>query len=151
MSSFNAVFSSTNTFRECLAVLQGHTSAVSCLQLLPSSFISESSNGRIIIWSLNDYSELRQIEAHKSAVIGLKCDGSRILSGSSDGQVRIWDLESGDLLENLASSEAVWSVGFLSEMKAVAVFLQKKQVILQVGQKQIAHAGKYMPDFKATY
>ena len=101
------------------------------IQLLPSVILTGDSNGSIRIWSTEDYSELRKIDAHKNSVTGMQCKESRIVSGSSDGMVKLWDMESGELVKELTTSDAVWKVGFLKE-EILAVFSQSNRVTLGV-------------------
>jgi WD40 repeat protein len=61
----------------------------------------------------------------------MRCKGSRIVSGSSDGMVKLWDMESGELVKELTTSDAVWKVGFLKE-EILAVFSQSNRVTLGV-------------------
>ncbi|MFH1620792.1 MAG: WD40 repeat domain-containing protein [Patescibacteria group bacterium] len=79
-----------------IETLEGHTSYVLTLQVLPDGrIVSGSSDNTIIIWDKDDqgrYHESAKLEGHTKFVYTLQVlpDG-RIVSGSYDKTIRIWD------------------------------------------------------------
>lgn len=104
---------------------------VTHLQLLRSILVASDTAGTIHVWSMDDYSELQNINAHRNSITSMQIYESRILSGSSDGTVKEWNLESGELARKLADSDAVWRVGY-SRGRPVAVLARDGNVVLEV-------------------
>lgn len=117
--------------RTCLAVLEGYTSLVSRIQLLPSTFLTGDAGSFLRLWSTETYEQIWSTEAGQNSITGLKCDGTKIVTASSDGNVKLWDLESGALLTHLASSDAAWQVELLGD-KIISLVSRKGEVVLEV-------------------
>jgi F-box and WD-40 domain protein CDC4 len=116
-------------YRACLAVLEGCTSLVSLIQLLPSTILTADANRFLRRWSKKTYDEIWTVKAHATnAVTAMKCSGSRVVTGGSDGNVKWWDLENGSLVKALASSDAVWQVGFVGD-GVMALFSRNGEVV----------------------
>lgn len=64
---------------------------VSLLELTPSTLISASAGGQILLWSLDDRTEISRTVAHSNSVVTLRSEGNFIVSGGSDGKVKLWD------------------------------------------------------------
>ena len=94
--------------------------------------MTADANGFLRRWSLETYDETWTVKAHATnAITAMKCSGSRVITGGSDGKVKWWDLESGSLVKELASSDAVWQVGFAGD-GIMVLFSRKNEVCLEV-------------------
>ncbi|TVU28453.1 hypothetical protein EJB05_19970, partial [Eragrostis curvula] len=90
-------------FHQCVATLRGHSSHVSALAVAGDSLYSASSDGRIMVWALDDTSrseEHQQDDDGRGATVvassnsPVKCllatgDGI-VLSSHQDGKIRAW-------------------------------------------------------------
>ncbi|MBL26752.1 MAG: hypothetical protein CMM50_04265 [Rhodospirillaceae bacterium] len=56
-----------------------------------------SSNGKLVLWDLEQGRELRKIQAHagETLAIAWNRDSNRLITGGADGIVRVWRLDSG--------------------------------------------------------
>lgn len=83
--------------------LNGHTSAVLCLQELTNNRLaSASSDFSIIIWNLTDCSQLKKLEKHTDVVTCMKVlPEAKLASGSMDTSIIIWSLTGYDVLRVL--------------------------------------------------
>jgi WD40 repeat protein len=76
-------------------VLRGHVSAVSAVKFVEreSILISGSADGRVCIWSTDDWSHVRELEESSPVMAAaVSMDGRYLATGCEDGQVRIRDL-----------------------------------------------------------
>ena len=118
--------------RQCLAILQGHTSLVGQLQMSSNTLVTGGSDGSVRVWSLETFSPIHRLAAHDNSVTSLQFDEHRIVSGGSDGRVKIWDLQAGTLIRELSQpAEAVWRVAFESET-AVVMASRNNRTIMEV-------------------
>ena len=118
--------------RQCLAILQGHTSLVGQLQMSSPTLVSGGSDGSVRVWSLETFSPIHRLAAHDNSVTSLQFDEHRIVSGGSDGRVKVWDLQAGTLIRELSQpAEAVWRVAFESET-AVVMASRNNRMIMEV-------------------
>ncbi|KAJ7623604.1 WD40-repeat-containing domain protein [Roridomyces roridus] len=107
---------------QCLALLQGHTALVCQLQLSPSLpfspnadsiLVTGGSDGRVITFSLSDYTPLHRIAAHDSSVTSLQFDARWLVTAGNDGRVRLWEIKTGAYVRELSEAgESVWKVCF---------------------------------------
>lgn len=119
-------------YRECLGVLQGHTSLVGQLQMRGDTLVTGGSDGSVRIWSLQKKFAVHRLAAHDNSVTSLQFDDTRVVSGGSDGRVKIWDLKTGQLVRELmAQNEAIWRVAFVDE-KCVALALRGGRTVMEV-------------------
>lgn len=119
-------------YRQCLAILQGHTSLVGQLQMSSSTLVTGGSDGSVRVWSLETFSPIHRLAAHDNSVTSLQFDEHRIVSGGSDGRVKVWDLQAGTLIRELSQpAEAVWRVAFESET-AVVMASRNNRTIMEV-------------------
>ena len=122
----------TGLYRQCLAILQGHTSLVGQLQMSSSTLVTGGSDGSVRVWSLETFSPIHRLAAHDNSVTSLQFDEHRIVSGGSDGRVKVWDLQTGTLIRELSQpAEAVWRVAFESET-AVVMASRNNRTIMEV-------------------
>ena len=118
--------------RQCLAILQGHTSLVGQLQMSSSTLVTGGSDGSVRVWSLESFTPIHRLAAHDNSVTSLQFDEHRIVSGGSDGRVKVWDLQTGSLIRELSQpAEAVWRVAFESET-AVVMASRNNRTIMEV-------------------
>ncbi|KUJ14767.1 WD40 repeat-like protein [Mollisia scopiformis] len=115
----------------CLAVLRVDAGLVSHLQLLPNVILGGDNTGTMHMWSLEDYSKVHTVKAHDNSVTSMRCTGSNIVTGGSDGKVKLWNLSTGTLLQELATSEAVWKVT-ITNQHTIAVFSRSNEVVLEI-------------------
>ncbi|KAI5995454.1 WD40-repeat-containing domain protein [Pisolithus albus] len=97
----------------CIALLPGHTALVCQLQLSSSAGLlaTGGSDGRVITFSLRDYSPLQRIAAHDSSVTSLQFDSNFLITAGNDGRVRVYETQSGAHVIDLSErSESVWKV-----------------------------------------
>ena len=119
-------------YRQCLAILQGHTSLVGQLQMSSSTLVTGGSDGSVRVWSLETFTPIHRLAAHDNSVTSLQFDEHRIVSGGSDGRVKVWDLQAGTLIRELSQpAEAVWRVAFESET-AVVMASRNNRTIMEV-------------------
>ena len=78
------------------ARLEGHSSFVFSLCLLPDGRLASGSHDKIWLWDLTSGAETARLEGHSSTVhaLCLLPDG-RLASGSLDNMIRLWDVTSG--------------------------------------------------------
>ncbi|KAL4078694.1 WD40-repeat-containing domain protein [Scleroderma yunnanense] len=98
---------------DCIALLQGHTALVCQLQLSSSAGLlaTGGSDGRVITFSLHDYSPFQRIAAHDSSVTSLQFDSNFLITAGNDGRVRMYETQSGAHVTDLSErSESVWKV-----------------------------------------
>ena len=85
--------------------LRRHTDNVNALAFIAASkrLVSAASDGALLIWDLEHWSEPRKIAAHDRPVRALAVtpDGRRAISASEDHSLKIWDLHSGTLRHEL--------------------------------------------------
>lgn len=97
----------------CIALLPGHTALVCQLQLSSSAGLlaTGGSDGRVITFSLRDYSPLQRIAAHDSSVTSLQFDSNFLITAGNDGRVSVYETQSGAHVIDLSErSESVWKV-----------------------------------------
>ncbi|KAG6334263.1 hypothetical protein ID866_4820 [Astraeus odoratus] len=97
----------------CIALLQGHTALVCQLQLSSATGLlaTGGSDGRVITFSLRDYSSLQRIAAHDSSVTSLQFDSNFLITAGNDGRVKMYETHSGAHVTDLGErSESIWKV-----------------------------------------
>ncbi|MBN2575032.1 MAG: WD40 repeat domain-containing protein, partial [Deltaproteobacteria bacterium] len=103
----------------CLRTLEGHTSWVRAVALLPDGkcAVSGSYDKKLKLWDIETGKCLRTFDGHTGSVtaVALLPDGKRALSGSWDKTLRLWDIETGRCLRTLQ--------GHTAEVVAVAALL----------------------------
>lgn len=123
----NCILSSLRD-RECLALLQGHTSLVGQLQLTDDVLVTGGSDGRVLIYSLKTFECLRRLWAHDNSVTCLQFDDRFIVTGGNDGRVKLWDFASGNYVRELcAPSEAVWKVNYRDDKWCVRPSFRERE------------------------
>lgn len=133
-STLDLTYSSSPRFsyRECLALLQGHTSLVGQLQLTNDILVTGGSDGRVIIFSLSTFECLHRLCAHDNSVTCLQFDDRFIVSGGNDGRVKLWDLRTGAFIRELSKPcEAVWRVTFKDD-KCVVLCKRGGKTVMEV-------------------
>lgn len=84
---------------------------------------SAGDDGRVRLWSVAPWKELRVLEGHDGTVraVAFSADGKRVVSGGNDGTVRVWDAGSGTELAAFSGHKgAVNAVAFAPDGKTVA-------------------------------
>ena len=82
----------TSDHRECLALIDGHSSLVGQVRLDPAAniLVSAGSDGRIIVYDLIKAEIRHRIRAHDNSVTSVQFDNRFIISSGNDGQVKLW-------------------------------------------------------------
>ncbi|CAJ0838625.1 12909_t:CDS:2 [Entrophospora sp. SA101] len=92
----------------CTHIFSGHTSSVTCLQIVVSQNTNLSLNKTsipLIITGSDDFHN----KSHDGAVCTLAAIENTLVSGSKDGNVRVWNIMTGECVWNLQGDE-VYSV-----------------------------------------
>lgn len=109
-----------NEYRACLALLTGHTALVCQIQLAPGILATGGSDGRVITFSLANYTALHRIAAHDSSVTSLQFDSRFLVTGGNDGRVRLFETKTGNYVRELTEPcESVWKVVYRRDVCAV--------------------------------
>jgi WD domain, G-beta repeat len=109
--------------RKCVATLQGHKDAVSCLATIPGSggislLASGSEDGTVILWEIASRQRHAEFSAHKGPVMALiyiSKDG--VLASGGYGIVKFWDLRT---LTVVDAMDGVGPVSALAEFTDVS-------------------------------
>jgi len=102
-----------DSFRECVALFQGHTSLVGQLQLTDTTLVTGGSDGKVIIFSLESYTMVHQLLAHDNSVTCLQFDDRFIVTAGNDGKVKLWNFKTGEFVRELCDqSDQIWKVSF---------------------------------------
>lgn len=95
-----------------LAVLQGHTDAISCLAFSPDGRLLASGDrdNLIRLWDVAAGKEVRTFTGHEGTVHSLVFgrDGKTLFSSGSEGSVRRWEVATGRELRRLVAATADW-------------------------------------------
>ena len=77
--------------RQCIYILQGHTSTIRCIRVLHNRpiAISGSRDATLRVWDVQKGKCLRVLEGHHQSVRCLDVCGSRVVSGSYDNTCRV--------------------------------------------------------------
>eukprot|EP00049_Salpingoeca_infusionum_P015675 m.306947 g.306947 ORF g.306947 m.306947 type:complete len:1444 (-) comp15929_c0_seq1:219-4550(-) len=80
----------------CVAVLTGHTHAVTCIAPHDTLLFSGSTDETVRVWDLTTFTSCAVLHQHTDAVTALAvCADSKVLvSGSRDKTTRVWDIAS---------------------------------------------------------
>lgn len=119
-------------FRQCIALLQGHTALVCQVQLCPTTGLlaTGGSDGRVITFDLHSYTPLQRISAHDSSVTSLQFDSNFLITGGNDGRVRMYETQSGAAVRDLSERcESVWKVACKGGTCAIMCKRSGKMVI----------------------
>ena len=119
-------------YRQCVALLQGHTALVCQLQLCPTTGLlaTGGSDGRVITFDLHNYTSLQRISAHDSSVTSLQFDSNFLITGGNDGRVRMYETQSGASVRDLSERcDSVWKVACKGGTCAIMCKRSGKMVI----------------------
>lgn len=115
--------------RDCLALLQGHTTLVGQLQLRDSVLVTGGSDGRVIVFSLSTLECLHRLCAHDNSVTCLQFDDRFLVTGGNDGRVKLFDFKTGQFIRELAEPcEAVWRITFRDDKVVIMCRRQGRTV-----------------------
>lgn len=115
--------------RDCLALLQGHTTLVGQLQLRDSVLVTGGSDGRVIVFSLSTLECLHRLCAHDNSVTCLQFDDRFLVTGGNDGRVKLFDFKTGQFIRELAEPcEAVWRITFREDKVVIMCRRQGRTV-----------------------
>eukprot|EP01062_Namystynia_karyoxenos_P057243 TRINITY_DN48203_c0_g1_i1.p1 TRINITY_DN48203_c0_g1~~TRINITY_DN48203_c0_g1_i1.p1 ORF type:complete len:650 (+),score=175.77 TRINITY_DN48203_c0_g1_i1:98-1951(+) len=81
--------------------LQGHASAVTCLEFDAERVLSGGLDHTVRLWDRAESACVKVLTGHGDKVWCLQLAGDRAVSGSSDKSVRVWDVATGDCLGSL--------------------------------------------------
>jgi WD40 repeat protein len=95
---------------ECLNTLEGHSSAVTCVQFSPTDaqLLVSASNARshntICHWDVDSGKQLKKLEGHSWSVTCVQFnprDAGQLVSGSRDKAIKVWNVSDGKCLQTL--------------------------------------------------
>ncbi|CAI2354131.1 unnamed protein product [Caenorhabditis sp. 36 PRJEB53466] len=114
--------------QECVALLQGHTSLTSGMQLNGHILVSCNADSHVRVWDIRDGSCVHLLTGHRSAITSLQWFSRNLVATSSDdGTVKLWDVERGALVRDLVTLDSggnggcIWRLCSTSTMLACAV------------------------------
>lgn len=98
--------------RQCIHILQGHTSTIRVLHNRPIA-ISGSRDATLRVWDVQKGKCLRVLEGHHQSVRCLDVCGRRVVSGGYDNTCRVWDVDTGECIHVLEGHfHQIYSVAF---------------------------------------
>lgn len=81
------------------------------VQILDDDLVTGGSDGRVIVFSLKNYSTRLRICAHDNSVTTLQVDAHYLVTGGNDGCVKLFDRATGALVRELTEPcNGVWKV-----------------------------------------
>ncbi|CAB02129.2 F-box/WD repeat-containing protein sel-10 [Caenorhabditis elegans] len=114
--------------QECVALLQGHTSLTSGMQLRGNILVSCNADSHVRVWDIHEGTCVHMLSGHRSAITSLQWFGRNMVATSSDdGTVKLWDIERGALIRDLVTLDSggnggcIWRLCSTSTMLACAV------------------------------
>ncbi|EGT42641.1 hypothetical protein CAEBREN_13734 [Caenorhabditis brenneri] len=113
---------------ECVALLQGHTSLTSGMQLRGNILVSCNADSHVRVWDIHEGTCVHMLTGHRSAITSLQWLGrSMVATSSDDGTVKLWDIERGQLIRDLVTLDSggnggcIWRLCSTSTLLACAV------------------------------
>lgn len=77
---------------KCIKTIDIDTSSVNVLIKINNDYFAGTSEGEIIIWNINNFSEIDKLTGHNSNVSGLiKANNNELISCSYDSTIKIWE------------------------------------------------------------
>ncbi|CAI5450851.1 unnamed protein product [Caenorhabditis angaria] len=110
--------------KECISLLQGHTSLTSGMQLRGDILVSCNADSTVRVWNIYDGSCLFHLHGHRSAITSLQFFGDQIVATSSDdGTVKLWDIKKGQFIRDLVTLESGGNGGCIWRLCATPTLL----------------------------
>jgi len=153
--NYNDAASGSKRFAEdCLiAELDELDGEVHCLSLHAGRGLiaAAGSEGRIVIWTLSDYSMQTEIYAHDDMVHCIKFspDGQRLLSCGNDGTLRVTDIDHGDEVACIDTEDELRCFDFQGQFLIAGTESGDLHVWDVVQQKQLASINKHKGPIRA--
>ncbi|CAB3398919.1 unnamed protein product [Caenorhabditis bovis] len=109
---------------ECIAVLQGHTSLTSGMQLKGHFLVSCNADSHVRVWDMRDGKCVFHLNGHRSAITSLQFFGEdTIVTSSDDGTVKLWDIKKGVHIRDLVKLSSGGSGGCIWRMCSTPTLL----------------------------
>ena len=98
---------------ECLAILEGHSMNIRCLETIDENrFASGSLDNTIRIWDAKNFVCLKTLKGHLNGVLSLKSLTSTRIASGSFLAIKIWDIKTGKCLKTLRGHSS-WIYGLV--------------------------------------
>src|SRR5581483_4424239 len=147
------------TGREDVAVLHGHTGAVTDVAFAPggrqlASLSREppfrwNGDGTVRVWEVDPQATLPVLRGHTSYVypVAYSPDGCWLATGGWDNQVRLWDARTGEPCATLPHPGIVWDLAFAPDGRWLATSSEGNDRI-RIWDVATAHVSKEIQCFK---
>ncbi len=99
---------------ECIATLQGHRGAISCLDFADGKLFSGGCGDNTIkVWDVKTGKCIEVLQGQESAISSLKLVDGKLFSGSRNGTIKIWDIKTGKSLATFqAHTQQIFHLAF---------------------------------------
>jgi WD40 repeat protein len=123
--------------------------SVSAVRFSPDSlYLAVSGIGNILIWDLRSEQAILNLEEPTDTILSIDWspDGHTLIAGGLENQVFVWDIESGELIEELSTQHAIYSVVYSKDGSLAAIgFAGKSTILLDTSDWSLIHDTELIP------